>query len=202
MVAKPRLVWPETALIPFKRGLGLTSGGQSGSHCDLGVGTLVTCCLWGLVWPGGLAGSGLKVSSGGLAPHPRRCRSLGRGARTQREPSVASLPVSEVTRLGPGGRDRPSVPAPASDRHVPPALLTDTAHTSLPVGHRDTHGLGVHEERGALGAGGEHLRGADELGPDAPEVVPQVTGRVTGEEAEPFLDVLKGKTAATCKGRC
>lgn len=115
---------------------------------------------------------------------------------------MASLPVSEVTRLGPGGRDRPSVPAPASDRHVPPALLTDTAHTSLPAGHRDTHGLGVHEERGALGAGGEHLRGADELGPDAPEVVPQVTGRVTGEEAEPFLDVLKGKTAATCKGRC
>lgn len=115
---------------------------------------------------------------------------------------MASLPVSEVTRLGPGGRDRPSVPTPASDRHVPPALLTDTAHTSLPAGHRDTHGLGVHEERGALGAGGEHLRGADKLGPDAPEVVPQVTGRVTGEEAEPFLDVLKGKTAATCKGGC
>lgn len=58
LVAKLRLVWPETALTPFKRGLGLTSGGQSGSHCDLGVGTVVTCCLWGLVWPGGLAGRG------------------------------------------------------------------------------------------------------------------------------------------------
>lgn len=94
-----------------------------------------------------------------------------------------------------------------------PALLTNnvsvaqtTIQTSLPVvhtrsraGHRppeqdwDTHGLSIHKKGGALGAGGEHLWGADELGPDPPEVVSKVTGCITGQEAEPFLNILKGK---------
>lgn len=43
-----------------------------------------------------------------------------------------------------------------------------------------THSLSVHEECRAFGAGGEHLRRADKLGPDSPEIVSKVTGRITG----------------------
>lgn len=70
-----------------------------------------------------------------------------------------------------------------------------------PTAAWDTHGLSVHKQGGALGAGREHLRGADELGADPPQVVSKVTGRVTGQEAEPFLNILKGKIIPVCKGR-
>lgn len=40
-----------------------------------------------------------------------------------------------------------------------------------PEQDRGTHSLSVYKEGRAFGAGGEHLRRADKLGPDSPEIV-------------------------------
>jgi hypothetical protein len=57
----------------------------------------------------------------------------------------------------------------------------------------DSHRLGIYEERGALGAGGEHLGRADKLGSNSPEVISKVAGCITRQEAEPFLNILQGR---------
>lgn len=80
--------------------------------------------------------------------------------------------------------------------------LSSTPEAGQATGYQaglGTHSLGIHKKGGALGAGGEHLGGADKLGPDPPEVVSKVTGRVTCQEAEPFLNILKGKIVIICK---
>ena len=52
------------------------------------------------------------------------------------------------------------------------------------------HRVGVDVDGGAVGAGGQHLGGAEELGADPPQALPQVGGCVRGQGAELPLDVL------------
>lgn len=84
-----------------------------------------------------------------------------------------------------GGTEGHLLPTPSAWAGLTALHTNHSAQRSPEAPHptlgrpRGTHRLGVHEKRGALGAGGEHLGRADKLGADAPEVISQVTGRIT-----------------------
>lgn len=52
------------------------------------------------------------------------------------------------------------------------------------------HRVSVDVDGGAVGAGGQHLGGPEELGADSPETLAQVGGRICCQCAELPLDVL------------
>lgn len=119
----------------------------------------------------GLIHFGVCVWVGGVsAPQSQLSESAERGAKD--------------AGLG-GGTEGHLLPTPSAWAGLTALHTNHSAQRSPEAPHptlgrpRGTHRLGVHEKRGALGAGGEHLGRADKLGADAPEVISQVTGRIT-----------------------
>lgn len=181
------------------------SRGQSLSTWHLGVRKMRTCCLWRPIWLDNLALWGWARSALGVSSS-RSQRSnpeiLETGAKdTEGAPTWIFLPIpwndlalagnveSLPCRLRPLGVVSQHG---AAHKHWVSFKQTTTLARLLYVSHPKlgppfattaglgTHSLSVHKECRAFRAGGEHLRRADKLGPDSPQIVSKVTGSITG----------------------
>lgn len=199
---------PEDALInPHTQHCSLgwmnPSRGQSASIWDLGVSRGRTYCLWSPIWPANLGLWGQARSALGVRSPIQGCQSQScwrEVPRTRRgAPRRIFLPIlwNDLALAGNVHHYFGAFGGPVTTRRCLQTLTVSFRQATTqacfpafphlsklgrPFAARDgsTHSLRVHEECRAFGAGGEHLRRADKLGPDSPEIVPKVTGSITG----------------------